>query len=263
MMNRRKNKCGFYVLILLVLLSILSLFCVNQNAYEMGINTKLSPPSFSAFFGTDSLGRDIFSRTIIGIRYSLFFSILSLVGSSLIGIFLGLLCVRVPKWLDQTIIRLTDTINSIPPILTALVLISIFNKGNISLIVSLIVVFIPTFVRITRNKAMEISELEYIQRADTMGAENWRIMFIHILPNMKKNIITTSVIVLTNSIILEAALSYLGDGIQPPTPSLGRLLYDGQPILLNAPWATIFPGLCIIVIILCFNSIEKYFEETI
>ena len=97
MMNRRKNKCGFYVLILLVLLSILSLFCVNQNAYEMGINTKLSPPSFSAFFGTDSLGRDIFSRTIIGIRYSLFFSILSLVGSSLIGIFLGLLCVRVPK----------------------------------------------------------------------------------------------------------------------------------------------------------------------
>lgn len=251
-----KFNIGYIIVFVYILIAIIGLFYTPYDAYAMIGNMKMQPPSSMHFFGTDNFGRDIFSRTIIGIRYTLAFSGIALLGSGIIGVSIGLICVRVNRYIDQIIIRVIDTINSIPPILLALVLMSIF-KGNAPLLVSLTVIFIPMFVRITRNEAMQIRELEFIQRAELIGASSFRIIIKHILPNLYPSLISTSILVITNTIMVESSLSYLGVGIQPPVPSLGRMLYDAQSILINAPWAAIIPGCCIVILIVGLNYLGR------
>jgi len=250
-------KIGFICTIFFVAIAIVSLFYTPYNPYAMQASMKLQAPSFLAFFGTDNFGRDIFSRTMLGISYSLLFSMLTLIFSATIGISIGLFAVRAGRITDQIIMRIVDAVNSIPTILLALVLLSIFSKGHFPLIISMIIVFISPFIRITRNEAMQIRELEYIQHAEVLGASNFRIMYIHILPNILPSIISTSIIVITSSIMVESTLSYLGVGIQPPIPSLGRMVYDAQAILLSAPWAAIMPGIAIILLIAGFNYLGE------
>jgi len=250
-------KIGIFLIMIFVAVAIVSIFYTPHDAYAMQSGMKLKPPSASAFFGTDNLGRDIFSRTMIGIRYSLFFSSITLFFSAVMGIILGLIASRANKLIEQFIMRVIDAINSIPAVLLALVLVSVFAKGNVSLIITLIIIFTPTFVRITRNEAMQIKELEYIQHAENLGASNFRIMFIHTLPNIYPSLLSTSIIVVTNSIMAESALSYLGIGIQPPVPSLGRMMFDAQSYLFNAPWGAILPGVAIVLLIIGFNYLGE------
>lgn len=255
-------KIGCTLLILFVGIAILSIFYTPYSPYEMRWQMKLQPPSALALFGTDNFGRDILSRTMVGIRYSLLFSMLTLTFSAIIGLGIGLLAISASKIVDQIIMRFIDVINSIPTILLALVLLSLFAKGNFSLIIAMIIVFIPPFVRMTRNEALQIRELEYIQHAKVLGASNFRIMYVHILPNLLPSIISTSIIVITASIMVESTLSYLGIGIQPPVPSLGRMMYDSQAVLLNAPWGAIMPGITLILLIASFNYLGEGIQKS-
>ena len=250
-------KIGIFLILFFMLVAVISVFYTPHNAYEMQSGMKLQAPSIHALFGTDNLGRDIFSRTMIGIKYSLMFAGMTLLFSGLIGITIGLIASKSNKVIEQVIVRIVDATNSIPAILLALVLISVFAKGNTSLIVAMIVIFTPTFVRITRNEALQIKELEYIQHAEVLGASNFRILFVHTLPNIYPSLLSTAIIVITNSIMAESALSYLGVGIQPPVPSLGRMMYDSQAYLFNAPWGAILPGVTIILLIIGFNYLGE------
>lgn len=250
-------KTGVFLIILFVFVAIAGVFYTPHNAYEMQSTMKLNPPSAIYLFGTDNLGRDIFSRTIIGLRYSLLFSVITLFCSAIIGVTIGLFASGANKYVDQLIMRIVDAVNSVPTILLALVLVSVFTKKNTSLVIAMIFIFIPTFVRITRNEAIRIKELEYIQHAQVLGASNIRIMFIHILPNMYSSLLSVAIIVVTNSIMVESALSYLGVGIQPPIPSLGRMMYDSQTYLFNAPWTAILPGITIVILIAGFNYLGE------
>lgn len=252
---------GLAIIFFFSCVALVSAFYTPHDAYTMLANAKMKAPSFEFFFGTDNLGRDILSRTMVGIRYTLLFSVITLFGSGIFGITIGLICSRVSSIWDQIIIRIIDTINAIPSVLLALVLMSVLKKGNISLILSLIVIFIPAFARISRNEAIQIRELEYIQHTELLGASNLRVMFIHILPNIYPSVVSTAIIVITNSIVVESALSYLGVGIQPPVPSLGRMMYDSQTILIDAPWAALIPGICVVLIIIGFNCIGSAVEN--
>jgi peptide/nickel transport system permease protein len=219
----------------------------------MDASQKLKAPSVSHIFGADNLGRDIFSRTVLGVRYSLFFAASALVLSFSAGCAVGLFSAFAPRLAQQVIMRLLDAVNAIPASLLALALVTVFKKGAFPLILSMAIVFFPSFVRISRNEALKIRELEYIQAAQAQGAGLCRILLVHILPNIASPLISTSVIVLTNAIMIESMLSYLGLGIQPPTPSLGRMMAESQGFLLSAPWAALFPGGAIVLLAAGFH----------
>jgi peptide/nickel transport system permease protein len=157
----------------------------------------------------------------------------------------------------MAIMRVLDAISSIPAALLALVLLSVFQRGIFPLILSIAIVFFPSFVRITRNETLKLRELEYIQSVRAQGAGTVRILFMHILPNIISPLVSSAVIVLTNSIMIESILSYLGLGIQPPTPSLGRMMFESQSFLTNAPWGALFPGGAIVLLAAGFHYLGE------
>jgi peptide/nickel transport system permease protein len=190
---------------------------------------------------------------VLAVRYSLFFGASALCLSFFAGTGVGLFSAFSPRLAQLAVMRLLDAVSAIPAALLALVLVTVFKKGAFPLILSMTIVFFPSFVRISRNEALKIRELEYIQSAEAQGAGLFRILFVHILPNIASPLISTSVIVLTNSIMIESILSYLGLGIQPPTPSLGRMMAESQGFLLLAPWAALFPGAAIVLLAAGFH----------
>ena len=243
---------AFFVCLLAV-----SFFALPHDPFAMDAAQKLQPPSAQHFFGTDNLGRDIFSRTLAALRYTLLFSLAPLALSGSAGITAGLVLSACPRAVQHIAMRVLDSVNAIPTMLLALVLSVVFAKGAAPLVITLAVVFFPSFVRIARNEAAKIHPLEYVQRARVQGASKARILFVHILPNIASPLIAASVIVLTNSIMLESILSYLGLGIQPPIPSLGKMIFDAQSFLTNAAWGVLFPGAAIVLLAAGFHYIGE------
>jgi peptide/nickel transport system permease protein len=207
---------------------------------------KFAPPSLRHPFGTDNFGRDILSRTMVGVRYSLLFSLSTLALSFVCGVTVGLTAASTHKTIGHIIMRIVDAVNAIPVVLLSLVLVATLTANAATLVLAMSAVFTPAFVRITRNEALQIQKRGYIDHARVLGASGFRIMYAHILPNLAPSLSATAVIVMVNSITVESVLSYLGLGIQPPTPSLGRMLFDAQGYLFNAPWAAVLPGLTIV-----------------
>jgi peptide/nickel transport system permease protein len=232
-------------------------FALPHDPFAMDAAQKLRPPSALHLFGTDNFGRDIFSRTLVALRYTLIFSIAPLVLSAATGITSGLLLSVSPRIAQHCTMRIVDAVNAIPAALLALVLSVVFAKGNAPLILTLAAVFFPSFVRIARNEAAKVQALDYIQRARLQGASSARILFLHILPNIAPPLISASVLVLTNSIILESILSYLGLGVQPPVPSLGRMIFDAQSFLSNAAWGALFPGAAVALLAAGFHYLGE------
>ena len=146
---------------------------------------------------------------------------------------------------------------SFPSVLLALILISLIGPGRYNIILALGILFIPSFARIVRSEIIRYKELDFVKSARIMGASDMRIIFVHILPNATVSMLTTAAIGFNNAVLAEASMSYLGLGIQPPEPSLGRMLSEAQSFLLNAPWYPIFPGITIILIILGFSMISE------
>jgi peptide/nickel transport system permease protein len=256
----KKNKhlmAGIVIEAVFLCLLALSFFALPYDPFAMDAAQKLRPPSTLHFFGTDNLGRDIFSRTLAALRYTLLFSLAPLALSGISGITAGLALSASPRAAQQIAMRVLDAVNAIPTVLLALVLSVVFARGTAPLVITLAVVFLPSFVRIARNEAAKIHPLEYIQRARVQGASTARILFVHILPNIASPLIASSVIVLTNSIILESILSYLGLGIQPPAPSLGKMIFDAQSFLSNAAWGAFFPGAAIVLLAAGFHYIGE------
>jgi peptide/nickel transport system permease protein len=257
-----KANPGMYLVALFVFIALLSIVYTPHDPFAMNAARKFAPPSLQHLFGTDNFGRDILSRTMVGVRYSLLFSCATLAVSFVCGVAIGLAAASTYKIIGHIIMRVVDAVNAIPVVLLSLVLIAAFSArssagagtGNAaSLIIAMSAVFTPAFVRITRNEALQLRELGYIDHARVLGASSFRIMYAHILPNLAPSLINTAVIVMVNSITVESVLSYLGLGIQPPTPSLGRMLFDAQGYLFNAPWAAVLPGLTIVLLLCGLN----------
>jgi peptide/nickel transport system permease protein len=258
-----KANLGMYLIVLFVFVSLLSIVYTPHDPFAMDAARKFAPPSFRHLFGTDNFGRDILSRTMVGVRYSLLFSLSTLAVSFVCGVTVGLIAASTHKIVGHIIMRVVDAVNAIPVVLLSLVLVAVFAGNATSLIIAMSAVFTPAFVRITRNEALKIRELGYIDHARVLGASGFRIMYAHILPNLAPALSATAVIVMVNSITVESVLSYLGLGIQPPTPSLGRMLFDAQGYLFNAPWAAVLPGLTIVLLLCGFNYLGEARIDTL
>lgn len=207
--------------------------------------------------GTDNFGRDILSRVMAGSGSTFFVALCTVLIGGVFGTLVGALTGYFGGWFDNIVMRFNDILLSFPSILLALIFISLIGAGQYNIILALGILFIPSFARIVRSEVIRCRKLDFVGSAQIMGAGSFRIIFAHILPNAGVSMLTAAAIGFNNAVLAEASMSYLGLGIQPPEPSLGRMLSEAQSYLSNAPWYAIFPGLTIILIILGFSMISE------
>ncbi len=208
------------------------------------------------YFGTDVLGRDYFSRVVYGIQTSERVAFLVAGLSTLIGVLIGAFAGYYGRWVDNLLMRLTDLVLTLPGLAVLLTLSAFLGNGSqyrVAVILALLLWMV--LARIVRGSFLSLREKEYVEAARAAGSGDARIMFRHILPNAIGPIIVNATLIVGVAILTEAALSFLGFGIQPPTPALGKLISDGQDVASQYWWLVTFPGLTIVLIVLCINFI--------
>jgi peptide/nickel transport system permease protein len=238
-------------------MSFLSFLWVPHDYNQMDHENRFASPSANHLLGTDNFGRDIFSRIMTGGRNSLILAILTVTCAAAAGSILGLIAGYLGGIPEAITMRIIDTISSFPGIILALMMVAIFDNGQYTLFIALFILFIPSYTRIIRTGAMKYKDAVFIQAEQILGAGYLRITFIHILPNLIRPLLTASVLGLSNAILAEAAMSYLGMGIQPPHPSWGRMLYEAQVYFFAAPWCSLAPGIFIIITVISFHLLGE------
>jgi ABC-type dipeptide/oligopeptide/nickel transport system permease subunit len=213
----------------------------------------LRAPSWAHLFGTDNLGRDVYSRIAIGARTSMSVTTLSTLFAVLIGVPIGVVAGYTGGWLDLCLMRLIDALYSIPSIVLAMAMLVLLGNGITNVAFAIALVFVPIFSRVVRSSTLVVRELEYVLAARAQGAGSLRILLRHIWPNVRAPAIVQASLVLGFAILLEASLSYLGFGVSPSTPTWGRMTRDGYSYLSRAGWMALAPGMTIFLVVLSFN----------
>ncbi len=258
--NFKGNKyfwAGLAMTGLVLILAVVGYFWTPYSTTQMSAAERFDAPSLRHLFGTDNFGRDIFSRVMKGVGTTVFISVLVVLCSGAAGIIIGALTGYFGGIVDEIVMRVTDAINGFPSILLGLVMITLLGSGSHNLIVSLAIVFTPSYVRIVRSEFIKLRDADYIKRARLMGVGHLRILFVHILPNIFSVFWASVMIGFNNAILAESGMSYLGIGVQPPDASLGKMLADAQGYLITAPWYALAPGLAIVWIVLGFSLLSE------
>jgi peptide/nickel transport system permease protein len=244
---------GAVMVVGLVLMALVGPFLVGHDPLTLNIAQKIKPPSITYPLGTDQLGRDILTRIVYGSRQSLLVALVTVVISVGLGIPIGALAGFVGGRLDNLLMRVMDAIMAFPALLLAIGLVAAIGPGLRGVMIVLGVVYIPVFARLVRAAVLTQREREYVEAAHTIGQSGPRILFRHILPNAITPALIQMTITFGEAIYLEAALSFLGLGVQPPTPSWGSMLNESRGFMQSAPHAAIFPGLVVALAVLGFN----------
>ena len=250
-------RIGIALIGLMVLFAVISAFYTPYDINFMDAAARLAPPSAAHLFGTDNLGRDIFSRAMTGTRFTLLVAMATVLSSAFIGTVLGLASGYIGGWPDEVMMRLIDAVSSYPGILIALIIVTVLPTGKYTIVVALCIMFVPSFTRIVRTGTLQYKNAEFVKNNKVFGVSDLRLLTVHILPNLFPLLLSSVVVGLSNAILAESSMSYLGLGIQPPAPSWGRMLYEAQSTIFKAPWYAIAPGLMIIVSIVGFNCLGE------
>jgi peptide/nickel transport system permease protein len=244
---------GSALTLLLLAAAALSLVWSPYPPAEIDIPHKLQGPSAAHWFGTDSLGRDVASQLLVGARASILVGVFAVLIGFSIGAALGLLASARGGWVEEAVMRLSDFTFAFPALLSAILLGAIYGPGLVTGIVAIGVFNIPVFARVTRAAANTIWAREYVLAARAAGKNRWQITWDHVVPNVASVLIVQTTIQFATAIPLEAALSYLGLGTQPPMPSWGRMLNEAQTQIFQAPMLAVYPGLAIVLAVLGLN----------
>lgn len=244
---------GLCYIIFLILLSIFATFFLDydKSIAVNGLN-RLKSPSLAHPFGTDALGRDVLLRIIFGARISIITGLVATTVSIMFGGAIGAISGFYGGKMDNIIMRLIDMISAVPGILLAIAIIASLGANMMTLILALSIGGIPSYARTVRASVLEVKHQEYIEAIMVCGASNLRVILLHIIPNSLAPVIVRATLGIGTAVISTASLSYLGLGIQPPTPEWGRILAEGQQYF-ERPYLTIIPGLAIVSIVLAFN----------
>lgn len=239
--------------LLLVVLAIIGPYIVPYSVTEADYNHVLEGPSSLHWFGTDTFGRDIFSRVIAGARISLFVGLSSVTCGAIGGTILGLISGYYGGFLDSLIMRIADTLFAFPGIILAIGIIALLGPGLYNVIIAVAIFSMPMFARIVRSNTLALKNSVYIEAAENLGATDKRILFKHLLPGSFSNIIVYFTMTIGNSILTASSLSFLGMGAQPPSPEWGAMLSGGRDYIGLSWHITFFPGLAIFLTVLAFN----------
>ena len=249
----RAALAGLALLLLGVALAVAAPAVSRYGPVEQRLVDRLKPPSAEHWFGTDNLGRDVFSRVAHGGRISMRVGFVSVALGIAAGSLLGLLAGYSGRWADTVISRSLEIVLAFPSTLLAIAIVAARGPGIVNAMMAIGIVSVPVYARLTRSSVLTLKELEFVTAARCTGASGQRILFGHILPNALSPLIVQGTLGIGTAIIEAAALGFLGLGAQPPTPEWGLMLTDARNFLLNAPWAMIFPGLAIMITVLGFN----------
>jgi peptide/nickel transport system permease protein len=250
--SHRSFQFGVTLVVLLALAAIFAPLLTSHDPSSMKVRFRFKPPSLAFPFGTDNFGRDIYTRVLYGARVSLWIGLVVASFSGLLGAVFGVLAAQFRR-LDPFVMRVMDALMSFPAILLALGVTAALGPRMESVVIALTVAYVPAGVRLVRASALVIRELDYVDAARIAGASNARIMLRHILPNSVSPLLVHVTFVFAYAILAEAALSFLGVGVPPPTASWGNIIAEGRDYATEAWWVMLFPGLGITLAALGLN----------
>ena len=266
MMGRGKGNrltvAGLAMLAALALLAIAAPLIAPHDPEAMDVMGVMGPPSLTHPFGLDALGRDVLSRVLYALRISLLVSLSSVVVATGLAVPLGLLAGYFGGWVDTSISRTLDMLLVLPAMLLAITLIAILGPGSAVAALAIALIYLPILARVMRTSTLVVAGQDYVAGSRARGASPLRVLVGHVAPNALGPVIVQASVLSAFALQLEAGLSFLGLGTQPPTPSLGGMLADGRDVLIQAPWVEIFPGLAIVIAVLAFTFLGEGLRRT-
>lgn len=241
------------LLLLIAFVAVTANWIAPYEINDVDVPNALRPPSGSHWFGTDELGRDVFSRVLVATQASMRVAVVSVAFAAVVGVTVGLVSGYRGGWLDTVFMRVVDVMFAFPVLLLALAVVAILGPGVTTTILAIGIVYTPIFARVSRASTMSVRVEPFVSVSRSMGTGHLYILGRHILPNIAGPLVVQTSLSLAFAILSEAALSFLGLGIQPPQPSLGRMIFDSQGFVTMAWWMAVFPGAAIFVAVLAFN----------
>jgi peptide/nickel transport system permease protein len=244
---------GLSVVGLMIFLAATADFLTPYDPNYQDYTQLRQAPSIDHPFGTDQIGRDVYSRVIYGTRISLLVGVIAVGIGMTAGVLIGLVAGLYRGWLDESLMRVMDAIHAFPALVLALAITAALGTGIVNIMIAIGIVYMPSYARLVRGQVLSVRERDFVVAAQLLGASMSRLMFLHIWPNVTAPIIVQASLNVSTAILTEASLSFLGLGVRPPTPSWGSSLQGGYQYLSTAPWLSIYPGLAIFVAVLAFN----------
>jgi ABC-type dipeptide/oligopeptide/nickel transport system permease subunit len=261
----RRAWFGGGVIVLLVVFAMAAPLLARHNPTDVDLINSLQPPSTQHWFGTDIQGRDVWARLVYGARVSLTVGVVSQGIALTLGVILGLLAGYYGKWIDETVMRLADVTLAFPTLLLLIALVAALQPSLTIVFVTIGLVGWAGMARLVRGQVLVVRELEFVQAEQALGARDARILMYHILPSVVAPVVIAATLGVAGAIMAESSLSFLGLGVQPPTPSWGSMIADGRDLyqLRRAPWTSVFPGLAIGAAVLGFNLLGDALRDAL
>ena len=257
-----RARLGLTLLALLVAVAVVAPLLMPMSPTDMSFTQAMRGPSMAHPLGTDQFGRDILVRLAVGLRTTLVYALAAVAAATLIGGSIGIVAGYLEGWWETVLMRPLEVLMAFPVVLLAITVIAALGTGTVALMIAVTSVYTPIMARIARAAAIKVKHQEYVQAADALGARALHVIARHILPNAAAPIITQATVLLGLAILLEAALSFLGLGVQPPAPSLGLMLAEGRQFMTDAVWVVGFPALAIVLLVMGFNLIGSHLSRS-
>ncbi|MBB2975561.1 peptide/nickel transport system permease protein [Microbacterium endophyticum] len=243
------------ILLVIIAVAVLAQWIAPFGVNDIDVANQLQPPSAAHWFGTDELGRDVLSRVMYAATPSLLIALVAVTFALVLGVTSGVVAGYTGGFVDSALMRVVDVMFAFPVLLLALAIVAIFEPGMLTTMIAIGIVYTPIFARVTRASTLSVRVSPFVQVSQTMGTPAPLILWRHVLPNITGPIVVQASLSLAFAILSEAALSFLGLGIQPPEPSWGGMLFTAQGFLSQAWWMSVFPGAAIFVTALAFNLV--------
>ena len=261
LIKRPTGALGLFIVAMILIIVIFAPQIATMDYAEQHIRDRLQGPNATYILGTDTVGRDLFSRLIYGTRIAIFTAIPSVLGSVTIGIILGLIAGYFGGWIDNILLIIFDTIQAFPSVILALALLAVLGSSMTNVILVIIITYMPGYARVTRASVLTEKEAPYVESEKAQGVSTMRLLFVHILPNIIAPIFVMVAMDTAYAITMEAGLSFLGLGVQPPTPSWGIILSDGFQKIRNSAWPVVWASVFIMISTLGFTMLGESLRD--
>jgi peptide/nickel transport system permease protein len=254
-LRNRTSVIGVILIVTLVIIAVFAPWFAPHDPYDQSVRDRLAPPSLEYPLGRDDKGRDIFSRVIYGTRVALQVGIFSVALGGTLGTAIGVAAAYFGGKVDTVLMRLTDVLLAFPDLITGLLVLAVLGPGLNKMIFAIGLTISPRFARIAYGPTLSLKNRDFVDAARTIGVGNARILRVHLLPNILGELLVFGSLWTASAIRLEAGLSFIGLGVQPPTPTWGQMIREGTLYLTTNPWYSLGPGLALVITVLAFNLV--------